>query len=112
MKTVNGEKSLRKPWLQNSPGELQERLMRALRDDGESTSAVLAKKVGLEPHQVRGYCLWLLKNAYITQRVRKVRKDVLGRTVWAPTQFWSLPSKGVEYLASKHETGSSEPSVA
>jgi hypothetical protein len=95
--------SLRKPFLQNHPSELQERLLSALLERGERplSSPELAKKVGLQTNSVRGYCEWLLRNGYVDRHLRKVIRIVDGHPAKKPTTFWSLLAKGEQCLAKK-----------
>lgn len=86
--------------------------MRAISEaGGPLPSSELAKKVYIEARQVRGYCGWLLKNNYLSQTKRKVPRVVCGVTGSLPIAFWSLQSKGVEYLASKSPPATPETST-
>ena len=83
--------------------------MRVISEAGRPlSSSELAKKLGIEARQIRGYCGWLLKNNYLSQTMRKVRRVVAGVTGSMRTAFWTLEAKGAEYLATKVTSGDSE----
>jgi len=104
-----GKVSLRKPWLQDAPSALQERLMLALAEAGAPiSSADLGKRVQLSTSAVKGYGAWLLKKEFVGQHRRSVRRVVGGRTCALPEVFWNLQPKGIEYLSCKKTAGVSE----
>jgi predicted ArsR family transcriptional regulator len=106
------ERRSRKTPCQESPREPQERLMRALQEAGEPlTSADLGKKLGLSPNAVRGHCEWLLENHYIDRKMRKLSRSVAGAMASKAVAFWSLRSKGAEYVATKEATPAEAPKV-
>ena len=78
---------------------------------GPLPSSEIAKKLGIEARQVRGYCAWLLKNNYLSQTLRKVRRVVAGVTGSMPIAYWSLEAKGAEFLATQGAPGSPEASA-